>query len=117
MDMGHAKIKYGDGQVSEEEKPFPNRDGGFYLLDQLINLGLLRNTTKLPVGHRSLPGEFFKDSVVIDDDVMQKIDELAEYAPLHNPAELQGSRPSSGCCRTPLQWRSLTLPSTLTCLK
>ncbi|WP_432226953.1 acetate/propionate family kinase [Limosilactobacillus fermentum] len=93
MDMGHAKIKYGDGQVSEEEKPFPNHKTAVsYLLDQLINLGIVKEYHEITaVGHRIVAGgEFFKDSVVIDDDVMQKIDELAEYAPLHNPAELQG---------------------------
>ena len=74
MDMGHAKIKYGDGQVSEEEKPFPNHGTAVsYLLDQLINLGIVKEYHEITaVGHRIVAGgEFFKDTVVIDDDVMQ----------------------------------------------
>ncbi|WP_124061212.1 acetate/propionate family kinase [Gordonibacter sp. Marseille-P4307] len=45
------------------------------------------------VGHRVVQGgKYFDSSVVIDDDVIQKIDELAELAPLHNKAALMGIR-------------------------
>ena len=93
LEMGHAKIKYGDGQVHDEETPF--KDHGVaveYLLKQLTNLGIVKEYSEITaVGHRVVAGgEFFKDSAVIDDDVMAKIDELSEYAPLHNPAELMG---------------------------
>ena len=58
MDMGHAKIKYGDGQVSEEEKPFPNHGTAVsYLLDQLINLGIVKEYHEITaVGHRIVAG-------------------------------------------------------------
>ena len=43
------------------------------------------------VGHRVVQGgKYFDRSVVIDDDVIAKIDELAELAPLHNKAALMG---------------------------
>lgn len=43
------------------------------------------------VGHRVVQGgEVFKDSVVIDDEVIQAIDKLSPLAPLHNPANLTG---------------------------
>ena len=43
------------------------------------------------VGHRIVHGgEFFKESALIDDDVISKIDDLAELAPLHNKAALAG---------------------------
>ena len=35
-------------------------------------------------------GKYFDRSVLIDDDVVAKIDELAELAPLHNKAALMG---------------------------
>ena len=91
--MGHAKIKYGDGQKHEEEKPFEDHGAAVnYLLDQLIDLGIVKSYDEITaVGHRVVAGgEFFKDSAVIDDDVIKKIDELSEYAPLHDPAELVG---------------------------
>lgn len=43
------------------------------------------------VGHRVVHGgEYFKRSALINDDVIAKIDELAELAPLHNRAALAG---------------------------
>lgn len=43
------------------------------------------------VGHRVVQGgKYFDQSVLIDDDVIAKIDELAELAPLHNKAALMG---------------------------
>lgn len=43
------------------------------------------------IGHRVVQGgSYFDQSVLIDEDVIQKIDELAELAPLHNKAALMG---------------------------
>ena len=43
------------------------------------------------VGHRIVQGgKYFDSSVFIDEDVIEKIDELAELAPLHNKAALMG---------------------------
>ena len=45
------------------------------------------------VGHRVVHGgETFKDSVLIDDDVEQAIQQAFDIAPLHNPPNLQGIR-------------------------
>ncbi|MCF7932712.1 MAG: acetate kinase [Acholeplasmataceae bacterium] len=45
------------------------------------------------VGHRVVQGgELFKDSVVIDDDVISKVESLNDLAPLHNPANITGIR-------------------------
>lgn len=95
MEEGHAKIEYGDGQVHDEKRPFKDHGEAVqYLLDQLINLKIVKDYSEITaVGHRVVAGgEFFKDSVVIDDEVMNKIDKLAEYAPLHDPAELEGMK-------------------------
>ena len=43
------------------------------------------------IGHRIVQGgKYFDRSVLIDDDVIARIDELAELAPLHNKAALNG---------------------------
>lgn len=45
------------------------------------------------VGHRVVHGgETFHQSVVIDDDVLDGIEECATFAPLHNPAHVKGIR-------------------------
>jgi len=43
------------------------------------------------IGHRvAHGGEIFKNSILIDDDVIRHIEELAIFAPLHNPAAAMG---------------------------
>ncbi|MFD0898590.1 acetate/propionate family kinase [Loigolactobacillus binensis] len=62
------------------------------LLKKLTELNIVTDITEITgVGHRVVAGgEIFTESTVITDKVAQQIDDLAEYAPLHNPAELQG---------------------------
>lgn len=61
------------------------------LLKKLTELKIVDDIAEIVgVGHRVVAGgETFKQSTVIDDQVIQQIDDLAEYAPLHNPAELK----------------------------
>lgn len=45
------------------------------------------------VGHRIVAGgEWFNKSVIVDDEVLNKIERLADYAPLHNASEALGIR-------------------------
>ncbi|MCW1085689.1 acetate kinase, partial [Streptococcus anginosus] len=45
------------------------------------------------VGHRVVAGgEYFKESTVVEGDVLEKIEELSLLAPLHNPANAAGVR-------------------------
>lgn len=45
------------------------------------------------IGHRVVAGgEWFNKSVLINDEVLNKIERLASYAPLHNPANAMGIR-------------------------
>lgn len=88
-----VSIKYGDGKKLKDTIQATNHEVAInYLLKQLIQLDIIKDFNEITgVGHRIVAGgESFKDSVLIDDDVMQKIDELADYAPLHNPANLIG---------------------------
>lgn len=71
----------------------PNHETAIrFVLQQLITLRALNNLNEIQaVGHRVVAGgEEFDRSVVVTDAVRQKINALAELAPLHNPANLQG---------------------------
>ena len=56
------------------------------------NHGVIEKLTDVKaVGHRvAHGGEFFKSSVVVDEEAKQNIRSLFEIAPLHNPANLEG---------------------------
>ncbi len=62
------------------------------VLDKLIELKVIENYEEITgVGHRVVAGgEIFKDSALITDEVITQIEELAEFAPLHNPANATG---------------------------
>ncbi|MCM0583096.1 acetate kinase [Weissella diestrammenae] len=64
------------------------------MLDKLTALGIIREVNEISgVGHRVVAGgEWFNHSVIITEDVLEKIDRLAAYAPLHNPANAMGIR-------------------------
>lgn len=69
-------IKYGDGQRLQETIQASNHEIAInYLLDQLLKLSIISDFSEITgVGHRVVAGgEYFKDSVVIDDDVMKKL--------------------------------------------
>ena len=88
-------IEYGDDQEYEVTKDIDDHEVAVkMLLDQLLELDILASYDEITgVGHRVVQGgQYFDQSVVIDDDVMQKIEELADFAPLHNRANLMGIR-------------------------
>ena len=62
------------------------------LLDTLIKKEIVKDLDEIKgVGHRVVQGgAYFDQSVILDDDVVAKIDELKSLAPLHNPAHLTG---------------------------
>lgn len=64
------------------------------LLDDLIRFEIIANYEEITgVGHRVVAGgEDFKESVLLDDAVIARIEELSSLAPLHNPANVAGIR-------------------------
>ena len=93
FDGSAIKIVYGDGKQYTEELPLANHAVAIKeMLRLLKELKIVDNFEEITgVGHRVVAGgEYFDQSVVIDDDVIQKIAELADFAPLHNPNNLIG---------------------------
>ncbi len=62
------------------------------LLKKLVSLKIVDSYEDIDgVGHRVVHGgEKFSDSVLIDEDVINAIDDVSDLAPLHNPANLTG---------------------------
>lgn len=88
-------IKYGEGEKFELVQDIENHEIAVQMLmDQLIELGILASYDEITgVGHRIVHGgEYYSESVVIDDEVVEKIEECAAFAPLHNPAHVMGIR-------------------------
>jgi len=79
----------------EEILPIPNHKIGLEKISQLLldeTIGVIKSTQEIEaVGHRVVHGgASFSDTVMIDEEVKEKIKQLFELAPLHNPANLEG---------------------------
>jgi acetate kinase len=79
----------------EEIIPIPNHTIGLEKIAALLldkKVGVIKSTSEIQaVGHRVVHGgSAFSDTVVITDAVKDKIKQLFDLAPLHNPANLEG---------------------------
>jgi acetate kinase len=79
----------------EETLPIPNHKIGLQkiahlLMDEIV--GVIKSTKEIKaVGHRVVHGgSDFSNTVVINEEVKEKIKQLFELAPLHNPANFEG---------------------------
>lgn len=79
----------------EESLPIPNHKTGLEKIARLLmdeKVGVIKSTKEInAVGHRVVHGASdFSNTVVIDKEVKEKIKQLFELAPLHNPANFEG---------------------------
>ncbi|MEH7548420.1 MULTISPECIES: acetate kinase [Bacillaceae] len=82
-----------NGEKIQEITDIPDHDVAVkMLLDKLTTLGIIKSLNEIEgIGHRVVHGgETFTDSALITDEVLVKIEELSELAPLHNPANVTG---------------------------
>jgi acetate kinase len=89
------KSERNDGdKVKLEGEILDHQTGIEYILGVLLSEehGAIKSLDEIKaVGHRvAHGGEFFKDSALLTKEAIGKIEECAELAPLHNPANLKG---------------------------
>ncbi len=95
LDGSFLKNERNDGDKIKLEVEIPDHQVGIkYILEMLINNkhGSISGFDEInAVGHRLVHGgEKFKSSVLITDEVLQKMEECIDLAPLHNPPNLKG---------------------------
>lgn len=86
-------IKYNDGEKFKQTVDINDHEVAVeMLLKQLKELNILSDYNEITgVGHRVVAGgEIFKESALVTDEVIQQIEDLSEFAPLHNPANATG---------------------------
>lgn len=89
---GIFTLKY-DGKKEETNPVLPTHaEGVELLLKTLVEKGIVKSLNEISgVGHRVVQGgEYFKDSTLVDEEVIERIADLADLAPLHNPAHIIG---------------------------
>ena len=92
---GAISHKAADGRSYSAETPMPTHSEAF----EAVVYALTKSDAKVidsfdevsAIGHRIVQGgSDFKDSCLITPEVLAKVDELSELAPLHNPANVLG---------------------------
>lgn len=92
LDEGNFEIKI-NGEKIQQTAPIPDHEVAVkMLLEALVKYNVVDALTDIEaVGHRIVHGgEYYSDSVKVDDQVVAHVEELAELAPLHNPAHIIG---------------------------
>ena len=84
-----------DGDETKLEGEIVDHQAGIeFVLGTLISKkhGCIKSLDEIDaVGHRVVHGgEYFQESVVLNDDAIHKIEKCAQLAPLHNPPNLKG---------------------------
>jgi acetate kinase len=88
-----ADLKMVDLDGGNHNEPIPGADHRAALLRIIERLGGCQNLKIKAIGHRIVHGgEDFRHPVLVTESVVQRIEELADLAPLHNPAGAQGIR-------------------------
>ena len=86
---GHISHKTGDGRKLEEDCSFPTHTEAFEKLVETLTKGegaVIKDMNEISaVGHRIVQGaEVFDKPTMVTDEVIEKIDEMSELAPVHN---------------------------------
>ena len=95
IDGGCVQYNAASGEKKELSLEMPDHGVAFQaVIDILLDPadGAIKSLDEIDaVGHRVVHGgEFFNSSVKVDDDVIAKIEQCSDLAPLHNPANLLG---------------------------
>ena len=85
-------IKFNGEKITQEVELTSHVDAVNILLDKLTDLNIISSLDEIHgVGHRIVQGkDIFTESVLINDEVMEKLDAIKGFAPLHNPANMLG---------------------------
>ena len=88
---GHVSAKTGDGRKLEADCDFPTHTEAFEKLVEVLTSGETKVIDSMDeisaVGHRIVQGaEVFSEACLVTNEVIDKIDDLRELAPVHNHA-------------------------------
>ncbi len=94
IEGGAYKIKYNGEKITQEIEMPSHTDAVSVLLEKLIDLEIIKSLDEIDgVGHRIVQGkDEFLESTYITEEVVQKIEDFKDFAPLHNPAHVLGIR-------------------------
>ncbi len=96
IDNSFYTIKINDEKIKKEIELKNHKQAFEILTKELIENHTIENLEEIKgIGHRIVQGgSYFDKSVIVNDEVIEKIEELSSLAPLHNPAAITGIKAS-----------------------
>lgn len=84
------KIKYGDRKIAGKGNLANHVDAVKVIIKTLLQEGIVTDLSEIKgVGHRVLHGAtIYRESVIIDDEVLENLDKLVPFGPLHMPSSI-----------------------------
>lgn len=85
-------LKYNCNKVEKKKVILNHTDAVETMLEELLGNGFIKDVLDIKgIGHRVLHGgEYYSESVLIDDNVLENIKSLTKLGPLHHPGEIAG---------------------------
>lgn len=92
MNGSFYNIKINGSKIKREVELKDHSEAIKYLIEELFGNNIIKSLDEIDgVGHRLVHGgDKYNKSVIIDDEVINTVSELASLAPLHNPANILG---------------------------
>lgn len=90
-------IKLNGEKIKKEANLKSHKEAFQILVEELVDNKIVSDLNEIKgIGHRIVQGgSYFDKTVLVNDDVIAKIDELSALAPLHNPAAIVGIKAAS----------------------
>lgn len=97
MEKSFYTIKINGEKIKKEVELKSHAEAFKALVKELEVNNVVKSLSEIKgIGHRVVQGgDYFDKSVIINEDVLNKIDELSSLAPLHNPAAIVGIKAAS----------------------
>ena len=94
-------LKFDGKKIEKSELLKDHNDAVASMLRELLANNFIADISEIKgVGHRVLHGgEFYDESVVIDDEVLQNIIKLTKLGPLHHPGQISGIMAMQKCLK------------------
>lgn len=85
-------LKYDDKKIEKRKVILNHTDAVETMLEELLDNNFIQDVSDIKgIGHRVLHGgEYYSESVLIDDTVLENIKSLTKLGPLHHPGEIAG---------------------------
>lgn len=87
-------IKFNGEKITKEVDLKDHAVAVSVLMQELVDMGIIASLDEIEgIGHRIVHGgQEFKESIILNEDVLKRIEAYNDLAPLHNPANIMGVR-------------------------